>query len=145
MWNDAGGELHVELDHTQYAAPADLTPDARRRIINLLTQVRPWLEGETAPSTRQEKKLPALGAVAKAPDAAPEPSMLSIVGQVNVVLQNRLLGTPLADRQIRLGETPGGGVRVHIGADHFDGIDAIPDADVKAAILAAIKAWETGK
>jgi hypothetical protein len=64
------------------------------------------------------------------------------VAQIDDVLQSRLVGTPLAAKRIRLGETPGGGVLVYIGTDRYEGIDAVPDPEAVAAIRAAISEWE---
>jgi hypothetical protein len=64
------------------------------------------------------------------------------VGQINDVLQARIAGTSLAARLVRLGETPDGGVLVFIGTSKYEGIDAVPDPEVVAAIRAAIAEWE---
>jgi hypothetical protein len=58
------------------------------------------------------------------------------------VLQERLAGTPLEERGIFLSQSPDGGVMVYVGLTKYMAIDDVPDADIKAAIRAAITEWE---
>jgi len=67
---------------------------------------------------------------------------LSIVQQIDTVLQERLLNTPLEKSGLRLQESPQGGVEVYVGSQKFDSIDEVPDAGIKTTIRAAIAAWE---
>jgi hypothetical protein len=150
LWADADGALKLELDGAPVDSPASTTPEQRCRLIALLTQVRPWLEGgQPAPAAATASvpapvpaPKPAPAAKGKAAEPPVPAAAKSIVAQIDDVLQSRLPGTPLAARGVRLGETPGGGVLVYIGADHYDGIEAVPDPDVVSAIRAAIAEWE---
>jgi len=72
----------------------------------------------------------------------PSAPATSIVGQIDSVLQARLAGTPLEDRGVFLAQTPEGGVIVYVGLTKYAAIDDVPDAEVKAAIRAAITEWE---
>ncbi|KAF0109153.1 MAG: hypothetical protein FD146_197 [Anaerolineaceae bacterium] len=134
LWSDASGTPNLELDNAPVSAPASLTPEQRRRLITLLTQIRPWLEGGPV--------APAAAAPVKIVEPPTTPVAKSIVAQVNDILQSHLPGTPLAAKLVRLGETPGGGVLVFVGTAKYDGIDAVPDPEVVAAIRAAIAEWE---
>jgi hypothetical protein len=64
------------------------------------------------------------------------------VGQIDAILQERLAETPLADRGIFLAQSPEGGVNVYVGLTRYNGIDDVPDPDIKAVIRAAISEWE---
>jgi len=151
LWADADQAPKLELDGALLDSPASATPEQRRRLITLLTQIRPWLEGGPAvpaaaasvpaPAPAPAPK-PASAAAAKVAEPVVPPVAKSIVAQINDVLQSRLPGTPLAAKRIRLGETPGGGVLVYIGTDRYDGIDAVPDPEAVATIRAAISEWE---
>jgi hypothetical protein len=66
----------------------------------------------------------------------------SIVAQIDQVLQKRLSGTPLAGRGIRLQEAPTGGAAVWIGLQRYDGIEAVPEPEVRDAIRQAVAEWE---
>ncbi len=65
-----------------------------------------------------------------------------MVAQIDTILQARLAGTPLAERGIFLTQSPEGGVNVYVGLTRYEGIDDVPDPEVKAAIRAAIAEWE---
>ncbi len=79
---------------------------------------------------------------AKKPEAEKPLASLSIVQQIDTVLQERLLNTPLEKSGLRLQESSQGGVEVYVGSQKFDSIDEVPDAGIKATIRAAIAAWE---
>jgi len=67
---------------------------------------------------------------------------LSIVEQIDEILQARLSGTPLAERAIRLQPSPEGGVIVWVGLQKFAGVEEVADPDVQAIIRAATAEWE---
>jgi hypothetical protein len=52
--------------------------------------------------------------------------------------------TPLAERSIRLVQDPTLGVTVRVGNEKYDGIDSVPDEEIRAALKAAVKKWEEG-
>lgn len=159
---DDNGALTLDLDGTRVEAAA-LSPAQRKRLIDLLTRMRPWLEGKPtpAPSTpapleqTSAKPAPAQPFASTpratvppppaniiAPADRPIPPANSIVGQIDAVLQARLAGTPLASYGIFLTESPEGGVIVYVGLKKFMGLDAVPDPNVKEVIRAAIAEWE---
>lgn len=67
---------------------------------------------------------------------------LSIVEQVDGVLQELLESSLFKGRNIRLTEMPNKGVTVWVGNEYYDGINAVPDEDVKQIIRQAVKNWE---
>lgn len=143
LWAGTGQEVHLELDD-QPAAPHNLTPDQRRRLIALLASMRPWLEGG-APATVQPPPVTPAAASSTPPtakEAPPAPPSASIVAQINDILQSKLIGTPLEKRGVRLQESSNGGVMVFVGLKIYDGIDAVPDPEVQAIIRQAVAEWE---
>lgn len=72
----------------------------------------------------------------------PAPAPKSIVMQIEDILQDMIAGTPMETRGIHLTEDPVRGVRVQVGVQFFDGIDAVTDPEVKATIRQAVAAWE---
>jgi hypothetical protein len=66
----------------------------------------------------------------------------SIVSQIDAILQDRLEGTPLAERGIFLAQSPEGGVIVYVGLTRYNAIDDVPDPEIKSAIRGAIAEWE---
>lgn len=163
---NASGRLTLDLDGVPIDSPA-LTPDQRRRLIELLNIIRPWLEGRPASPPAAVSAPPPSPTPAPAPVAAPPPQPLikplssapkagpaakkkeepeppptSIVGQINLVLQALILHTPLAERGVSLMESSSGGVNVYVGIQRYEAIDDVPDEEIKAAIRAAIAEWE---
>ncbi len=160
------GFITLDLDGSRVDTTA-LTAEQRRRLIEMLNLMRPWLEGKpaaapvTAPpahhsqpkyvaDTRQDA--PAMPpptprqAVPHSPVMAKEDRPIapagSIVTQIDAVLQARLAGTPLEDRGVFLTQSPEGGVTVYVGLTKYAGIDEVPDPEIKAAIRGAITEWE---
>ncbi len=169
-----GGSYALDLDGSRIN-PTALSPEQRKRLIEMLNVIRPWLEGKPAPvptpapvppvTTSTPSPLlnrmqsapapvqPAPPPVAPPPPAASKPATIakddrpaapanSMVAQIDEILQSHLEGTPLAERGIFLTQSSEGGVNVYIGLTRYDGIDNVPDPEVKAAIRVAITEWE---
>ena len=168
------GFLTLDLDGSRVNT-SSLSVDQRKRLIEMLNFIRPWLENKPAPApvaTMPPSPSPAPGPAAHqgapvmsqpsnpspvvqplpqtqdkpsasaAKDDRPSAPANSIVGQIDAILQQRLVGTPLESRGIFLAQSPEGGVNVYVGLTRYNGVDDVPDAEVKAAIRAAISEWE---
>jgi len=156
---DEAGRLQLDMDGVRVDTAA-LSPDQKKRLIALLTLMRPWLEGgapaQVSPaSTRAAGQAgvpagaaPARPAVAGRPEVPPAPdeekplAPPSMVSQIDSILQVRLTNTALAGRGIRLQESPEGGVIVYVGLNKYPTVDDVPDAGIKTTIRAAIAEWE---
>ena len=178
------GRHTLELDGV--LVPNELTLDMRKRLVELITVFRLWLEpgqsstsvsqpvvrpsvpdpireavyGSTQPAPAQVVNSPAPAPLRNTTPPGPVPvtiqsvvqtkkpeperniASLSIVQQIDTVLQARLEHTPLAGRGIRLQESIQGGVEVYVGLRKFLSIDDVSDEEVKAAIRSAIAEWE---
>jgi hypothetical protein len=165
------GYLTLDLDGAR-ADTSSLTADQRKRLIEMLTLIRPWLEGRAAPAPAPVTPPPtpavqapraqpvpvASASIPSAPKPTPQPTAAriaagekdeksappatGIVGQIDSILQVRLFGTPLEGRGIYLSNSPEGGVVVNVGLQKFNGIDEVTDPEIKAALRAAITEWE---
>ena len=152
LWITPDQALNLELDGKRVPAPQALTPVQRGLLVTLLTQVHPWLEGSSVAPTPVAAPQPVTSAapvVRPAPATSAKPAtpvapvvVKSIVGQINDILQAQLAGTPMAEKRIYLGETLGGGVLVNVGSERYDGLDAVPDPEIKALIRRAVETWE---
>jgi len=161
----------LEMDG-QRADVSGLGPEQRKRLIDLMLVMRPWVDASTPvkPSVPARPATPAIASTpvsagprretdAAAPIAArspapaaiasatarpgPEPgSPTTMVGQIDAILQARLTGTELANRAVRLTESPEGGAIIWIGLQRYAGVADVPDPDIKAVIKAAIAEWE---
>ena len=157
------GFLTLDLDGARVDTSA-LSADQRKRLIEMLSFIRPWLEGKPAPAPAMTTPPPpqprpatptptaptpkaSLQSIAQAPatiakEDRPSAPATSIVGQIDSVLQERLAGTPLQERGVFLAQAPDSGVMVYVGLTKYMAIDDVPDAEIKAAIRAAITEWE---
>ena len=157
---------HVVVEMDGLPVNGALSPDKRKRLIELLTILRPYLEGgqpqkpAQTPSvsvpTQQpisrpmppppvkpvEPTLSAILSPVKKTLVERPPASLSIVAQIDMILQSRLMNTALAGQGIRLQESLQGVVEVYVGLQKFPGVDDVPDEAIKAAIRAAIAEWE---
>lgn len=157
---DDPGLLRLKKNNNRFTVEMDgvlipdvLSPDRKKRLAELISIFRPWLEGGQTQQAASQPAAPASiqGAVSRpvqpvAP-ATKKPeekniSTLSIVGQIDTVLQTRLMDTPFAKSGIRLQESIQGGVEVYVGLQKFNSIDEVPDEAIKSEIRAAIAEWE---
>ena len=176
------GFLTLDLDGKR-VDPSSLSSQQRKRLIEMLNLMRPWLEGRPAgpaPSTtpgspepgqpRADSVMPPSPTLKPTPppsssrpsmglDAAqgqPAPPQTankskedrpatpanSIISQIDAILQARMAGTPLEARRVFLAQSPEGSVIVYVGLTRYMSVEEVPDAEVKAAIRAAISEWE---
>lgn len=66
----------------------------------------------------------------------------SIAAQVDAILQEKLKGTQLESRGVRLMELPGKGMVVMIGLDQYDTVEDVPFPEIKALLKSAVAEWE---
>ena len=150
---EGGEQPCLELDG-QRIDTTRMEPPQRRRLIDLMVVMRPWIEAGPAARPQPAAPAPAPAPAAAAPardvsaeDAPPPPAETgsaptTMVGQIDAILQSKLAGTPLAGRGIRLVESAQGGAMVVVGLQRFAGVGEVPDPDVQAMIRSAIAEWE---
>lgn len=164
---EENGQFRVDLDGERLRVDS-LSVDQRKRLIELITRFRPWVEGgrqpagsapapfSTPPTTPPSARVPPAGTMSIGPSASPatpsrtapvvrkeEPAApTTMVGQIDAILQERMLNTPLAERGIRLEEAADGSVSVRVGLSRYPGVGEVPDPEVQTAIRAAIAEWE---
>jgi hypothetical protein len=74
---------------------------------------------------------------------SPEASSLSIVGQIDRLLQKHLATQPeLSGRSIHLEGDPAGGLRIKIDGRYFQKPGDVEDEAIQQAILSALKEWD---
>jgi len=78
-------------------------------------------------------------------EAKSETRMLSVIDEVNNILQKKLIGSPLAGKGIHLMENHNKEIRFWVGLDSYDDVDEIPDPEVRQIIDAAVKEWERNR
>ena len=160
--------MMVEMDGKNLSMP--LSADGKKRLLELISTFRPFIDGQTQqqvpasklvmtqpPSTPLTPLKPvstpptevkpvsilATGQPPKKLDPEKEFALLSIVQQIDTVLQKKLINTPFEDKGIRLQESPQGEVEVHVGLQKYEAIDNVPDEKIILVIRAAIAEWES--
>jgi hypothetical protein len=101
--------------------------------------------GEAQPAQVKRPSLNPFQVVANALKAdVRKPSLLetkSIAAMVDEVLQEKLKGGPHETRGIRLLDSPDGGLVVMVGLEKYEGVDAVPDEEIRHAIREAVSEW----
>ena len=159
---NVNGMTSLEMDGVLLNMNA-VSSDQKKRLIELLTVIRPWVEAgqplqpvskPAVPVNPQPQPAPVQPAISSLKPIPSQPlsplkpveerdiRLLSIVAQIDTVLQMRLVDTPLANSGIRLTESSLGGVEVYVGLNKYASIDEVPDAHVQSIIRAAITEWE---
>ncbi|HQX00665.1 MAG TPA: hypothetical protein PLQ94_01035 [Anaerolineales bacterium] len=139
------GRITVEMDGAQL--PEVLSAERKKRLIELISNFRPWLESGQSQqaATPINTMRPSTPASVQPQAQKPEEKnigTLSIVNQIDTVLQTRLMNTQFAKSGIRLQESVQGGVEVYVGLQKFSTVDDVPDEAIKSEIRAAIAEWE---
>jgi hypothetical protein len=161
---DDNNQLCLDMDGERVDT-SQLAPDQRKRLVDLMVTMRPWIEASApskpasgsqpvlhsmaAPTPSLSKPVPPSTTVQTTPPAAPSSqpgaapaAPTSMVGQIDAILQRKLIGTSLASLGIRLIESPEGGVTVMVGLNRYAGVGDVPNPEVQTAIKAAIAEWE---
>jgi hypothetical protein len=149
-WRTLSGKVWLEMDGARLNGKESLKPEQRRRLVSTLLDLRPWLENTPAAEVVSEiqPRPPAAPIPAtkkgkpEAKEAKPVPVLKSIVEQIDDVLQTILMASPLKDRDIHLTEGPGGIVLVKDGINLYEGIDSVPDPEIKVLIRQAVTEWD---
>jgi hypothetical protein len=149
-WRTLSGRIWLEMDGARLNGKESLQPNQRRRLVSMLVDLRPWLENTPAAKAVPEiLPDPVSSEVSLAKkdrpdlkDIKPEPVLKSIVEQIDAVLQDKLQISPLKDRDIHLTEGVGGIVFVRDGLKKYEGIDSVPEPEIKALIRQAVADWE---
>lgn len=156
--------LVIEMDGVSHSQGSELHTEQRRLITGLLRELQAWMDGSPSPvsPTQPETFKPAasttgeetkstsfnplkifsrsLQPVEKTGSNDPD---LSIVAQIDEILQAKLEGIHLDDQGIRLVEGPDQGMVIEVGLNHYTEIDAVPDERVRQLIRLSVADWES--
>ena len=162
-WRTRNNKVWLGMDGMRVNDKTALQPTQYQRLLNLVLDLRPWLEtgkpvapiveatpqsprpatpaaGLSQPPIKVVKK----GGVLADEAVPPAPVLDTIIQQIDKVLQVKLETSPFKDRGIQLVEGPGGIVIVKDGINKYEGVDAVPDPEVKTLIRQAVSDWEKG-
>lgn len=170
LWQEAGSQaLLVEADGKSFHRAEELSPEQRAQLKSTLERFSNWMDIPLPPVEKQVAAAPVVSppaswTVAPAPDypqsikktglnpfevivnaldsdVVKPDATKSLAQQVDEILQEKLAGSPLRDKGIRLLDVPGKGLVVMVGMEKYDGVDAVPDEQVKAVLRSAVDDW----
>lgn len=125
-----------------------------RELLNVITihEGSPPPQGKPQP-TAQPQPQPEIPQEQKTSEASPEPEeeeeaevkMLSVVDEVNEILQRKLHGSPMAGKGIHLMENYNKEIRFWVGLESYNDAAEIPDPEIRRLINEAVKEWEQNR
>lgn len=128
-----------------------------RELLNIITvhQESPP-PGESLPKPQpqpQPQPQPEVPPQTQASESSPEPEeeeegemkMLSVVDEVNEILQRKLHGSPLAGKGIHLMENHNKEIRFWVGLESYNDVAEIPDPEIRRMINEAVREWEQNR
>jgi hypothetical protein len=165
VWKDPQSNgLFIELDGQVYRSVEQLSPDQRRMLTTLTGSLVDWLGQVTTepppPVERQASvSMPASAPKKLTPAQPPSSSgplrrafqsggkkehikLITPAAQIDATLQEKLVSSPLAHRNIRLVDLPDHGLAVEVDQEQFDGIDDVPEEAVRKLLKDAVAEWQ---
>ena len=95
--------------------------------------VIPLLEKEEIPTTKEFEK---------AEKEKKEVEPLSLSSEIDKILQEKLSGSTLNEKGIRLSENAQKEIIIWVGLESYSSIDAIPDVEIQKIIQESVQDWE---
>jgi len=167
LWHDrSGGNLIVDIDGATFTELNQMRNDQRSRLETCYGQLKRFLgiqEPVAQPAAGKSRLqppiqkppsetpvVPAVESVQPVPvklsltkKVVTEPiKPLSIVAEIDEILQSSIEATPLAERGLKLLETPSHTISVCIDKQQYQSIDEVPDLNIQEIIHAAVRKWE---
>jgi hypothetical protein len=142
IWKSEGKPPIYDLDG-EYLEKEQLP----REILNVIT-----IQDADSPQPKPEKappvpeKAPAVEAVEiEEEDSGEEIKMLSVIDEVNDILQKKLVGSPLAGKGIHLMENYNKEIRFWVGLNSYNDVEEIPDPEIRQIINDSVREWERSR
>lgn len=172
VWQERkSGRIYPEVNGKVVRYPAELSASQRDRLVSQLDNLLSWLKPavvendsqlipkEITPekpaqdysaveslSTQTKQRISPIDMVARAVKADTRPlerPPQSIAAQIDEILQEKVSGTALDARAIRLMELPAKGMVIMVGLDQYADIDAVPDEEIRTVIRESVAEWES--
>jgi hypothetical protein len=141
VWKEEGKPPVYDLNGT-YMVKEKLP----REVLNIIT-VQEDARSEPAPQTPIQPQPPIKDdleapEIVSEEEGEPEVKMLSVIDEVNDILQKKLHGSPLAGKGIHLMENHNKEIRFWVGLNSYNDVDEIPDEEVRQIIDDSVREWE---
>lgn len=169
IWRDLrSGDFYPQLDGKVFRSSTEMTDEQKARFTRLLEVLQSWIKlpkngseagqpalkvsaGDTAGEELQtllEDKHISYNPIKAFSDAIgvennkPKAESMSIVAQVDEILQEKLENTSLAKRGISMKDSLDGGLLVWVGLQQYGSIDEVPDLEVRQVLRESVEEWE---
>jgi hypothetical protein len=172
MRDNLTGRLSLEIAGERYASLDEMPEGEMRQAVMTTLGDLSAFAGEAAPEALAAPQPPAAGkpepAASKPAPAAeykplppptmnpfrqmavmrelaknPPPAPKTIMEQIDEVLQERIVGTPLIHRGLHVRSDTRGDAQFEADGQTYGSVDEVPDVEVRDAIKGAIAQWET--
>lgn len=71
-----------------------------------------------------------------------EVKLLSVIEEIDKILQKKLEESPLGEKGIQLMENQNQEIRIWVGLNSYNAIEEVPDPEIRALIIESVKDWE---
>lgn len=122
----------------EYISKQDL-PDS------ILALLKPMEKKSTPPGEEKEIVLPSQEVVPSEEADEPEVKPLSLISEIDDILQEKLSESPLSDKGIKLTENHKKEITIWVGLESYPAIDDVPDPEIQAIIKESVQDWENQK
>jgi hypothetical protein len=165
IWREGNERrLVIEMNGVAHYKESELHTDQSRLLADLIGELQAWIDVSLGPAsppqpeaikpdasqTGEETKSTSLNPFeifsrSLQPKEKTESGELdlSIVAQIDEILQAKLEGIHLDDQGIRLVEGPDQGMVIEVGLNRYTEIDAVPDERVRQLIRLSVAEWES--
>lgn len=143
IWKEEGKPPVYEQDGSFYEKE-----QLPRDLLNVITITEEIPEQQVTPPSPVLDSKPAsvdLPEVEVEIEDEEEVKMLSVVDEVNDILQKKLIGSPLAGKGIHLMENHNNEIRFWVGLNSYNDVEDIPDQEVRTIIDESVKEWEQNR
>ncbi len=134
MREDSSGRVFIRMGERELRRPEDVRDPVDRALLDGLLSGLNRLAALPQPGA-------ATPVVTEGYSETPS-RPLSMVEQINNIIEQKLSKLVGVQRAVRLVEGTAGSVRVYVGVDRYDTIDDVPDAEVRRVIREAVAEWE---
>jgi hypothetical protein len=172
LWREQNGKLIIEADNKYNHHLDGFSPEKVQEIVKVFGELFPASPKEVINESQSDKKkshpgekleiqtlqtfegkpifadsliAKNLGSTTKKSSEEKKDTHISIVMQIDNILQKLLVDSKMKNRLIRLGEDPAQGVVVWIGMQRFNGIAEVPDLEIQEIIHKAVAQWENSE
>jgi hypothetical protein len=169
IWrNLRSGDFFPELDGKVFHSPTEMTGDQKARFSRLLEVLQSWAKSPAEKPEAEQTSQPGETMHVAVEDPQPvldekhisynpikvfteaigvevnksKPTSLSIVAQVDEILQEKLENSPLAKRGISMRDSLDGGLLVWVGLKQYASIDEVPDPEIRQLLKESVEEWE---